>query len=179
MRAFGPVVLAFAALTACASPPPAPRAAEVAAPAAAPVLVATLSPPVSDLDAMRAALPTFALRRGGIGSAGEREVSVVRDINFPLGSALLPQAEVDKLAPLLPFLRANPLIVVRIDGYGDDKKGSERDINLSIDRAQTVARALLTDMRISNTIEATAAPMPQSRYTTAELSFTGFDGTGQ
>jgi outer membrane protein OmpA-like peptidoglycan-associated protein len=116
---------------------------------------------VSDFDAMRAALPAFDLQRGGTEPASRREVSVVRDLVFAPASSILSRADVIRLQPLLAYLRANPTIAVRIEGFGDGINSTEHDTELSLSRAQAVARALLTDMMVSNAIVTVGAPVPQ------------------
>jgi outer membrane protein OmpA-like peptidoglycan-associated protein len=164
MGPFGHVALAVtaAALTSCASPAPFEYTATDAA-----VIIAQMSAfeapvPVSDFDAMRAALPGFELLKTFDG-ASENEVSVVRDLTSTPESSILSRADVTRLEPLHADLRANPSIAVRITGYGDGSNAADRTADLSLSRAQAVARALLTDMRVANSIDAAGAAMPQQK----------------
>lgn len=173
MRPFG--LLAFAAtvaaLGACASAQEnaqqdAQLSAQVftdapAAPAPPPATPARAA--LSPFDAMRVALPTFELRQDASAAAGE--VSVARDVTFPAESSILPRPQVDRLVPLQAYLRANPDTAVRIEGHGDGapgESGREQDASLSQDRAQAVARALLTDMRIATQRITTVSAAPLS-----------------
>lgn len=137
---------AAAALGACASavPPPDAAAARMSAQVFDDAAIAAPAQPApAPFDAMRAALPTFDLQQNVPGG----EVSVVRDILFPPESSILSRPQLDRLVPLQAYLRANPATAVRIEGHGD--AASEQDSDLPWSRAQAVARALLTDMRIS------------------------------
>lgn len=164
MGPFGHVALAAAAaaLTSCASPAPFEYTATDAAAVIAQMPAYEAPVLVSDFDAMRAALPDFELLRTFDG-ASENEVSVVRDLTFTPESSFLSRADVTRLEPLQAYLRANPSIAVRITGYGDGSNAADRTADLSLSRAQAVARALLTDMRVANRIEAVGAPLPQQK----------------
>lgn len=172
MSPFGRIVAAAiaAALSGCASPAPlAYRAADTAATTAqGPPFEAPA--PVSAFDAIRAALPGFELQRG-LGGASGNEISVVRDLTFTRESSILSRAEVTRLSPLHAYLRANPSIKVRITGYGDGVNSPEREADLSLSRAQAVARALLTDMRVANSIDAKGAVLPQHDVGRAQIVF--------
>ncbi|MBY0510360.1 MAG: OmpA family protein [Rhodospirillaceae bacterium] len=151
---------AAAALAACAPPPMTHENVSAGSAAVAAMPVRAAPSPVSDFDRMRAALPTFALQRSG--GADHGDVSVVRDVNFPADSSILSRSEVMRLEPLRSYLRANPSIEVRIEGYGDSRSAADRNVALSLDRAQAVSRALLTDVMVENTIVTVGAVMPQA-----------------
>lgn len=175
MGPFGHVALAVtaAALTSCASPAPFEYTATDAAAIIAQMPAFETPVPVSEFDAMRAALPGFDLQRT-LDGASANEVSVVRDLTFTPESSILSRADVTHLAPLHAYLRANPSIAVRITGYGDGANAADRTADLSLSRAQAVARALLTDTRVANRIEAAGAAMPQQKQYIgrAEIFFT-------
>jgi outer membrane protein OmpA-like peptidoglycan-associated protein len=175
MGPFGHVALAAAAaaLTSCASPAPFDYTATDTAAIIAQMPAFESPVPVSDFDAMRAALPGFDLQRTFDG-ASENEVSVVRDLTFTPQSSILSRADVTRLEPLHAYLRANPSIAVRITGYGDGSNAADRTADLSLSRAQAVARALLTDMRVANSIDAVGAPLPQQQQYSgrADIFFT-------
>jgi outer membrane protein OmpA-like peptidoglycan-associated protein len=158
-RHVGPAVVAMA-LAACASPPIRQESPSGGSAAVTAVPLRAAPSPVSDFDRMRAALPTFELQRRGDADAGE--VSVIRDVNFSADSSILSRPEVVRLDPLRSYLRANPSIEVRIEGYGDGQSGADRNAALSLDRAQAVSRALLTDVMVENIIVTVGATMPQA-----------------
>jgi outer membrane protein OmpA-like peptidoglycan-associated protein len=158
----GLVVMATA-LAACASPQTAGK--NLSGDSGA--VVAAMPPgpapsPVSAFDQMRAALPTFDLQRSGAGVADGGDISVVRDVSFLADSSILSRPEVTRLEPLRSYLRANPSIEVRIEGYGDSRSAADRKVTLSLDRAQAVGRALLSDVMVVNTIVTVGAGMPQA-----------------
>ncbi len=166
MSPFGQAALAaaLAALSACASSEMAteqPRA-EVATAAAAVTPAPPPPPVVSAFETMRAALATFNLQKNGSGPAAQNEISVVRDLYFTTDSSILPRVEINKLVPLQAYLRTHPLVNVRIEGYGDPANTTARNVDLSAGRAQALARALLTDLAIANSIVAVSAPKQQS-----------------
>lgn len=147
--------LSCAVLGACTSEPvPTPRQ-----PAAAPVPVAAVTPPPS-LESMRQALPAFDLKAVEPTHTTQREVSVVRDLPFPAEGSILTRDQVDLLAPLLLYLRANPDVAVRVEAYGDGNSSAMQETSLARDRAQAIVRALLTDVRVSNTITGGEAAGP-------------------
>jgi len=165
MSPFGQFALAaaMAALTGCASAQTSRQPDQISV---ADILTSITSKQVaplfvSDFDVMRAALPAFDLQRNV--ADGGREVSVVRDLAFVTETSILSRDDVVKLLPLQVYLRANPLIDVRIEGYGDDVGSSERNDDLSMGRAQAVARALLTDIYIKNNVTTMIAKTPQSK----------------
>jgi outer membrane protein OmpA-like peptidoglycan-associated protein len=175
MRPFGHVALAAAtaALASCASPVVSeyPRLDAAAMMAAMPVYEAPVL--VSDFDAMRAALPGFDLQRT-FDRTAQYDVSVIRDLTFTADSSILSRADVARLLPLHAYLRENPSVAVLIKGYGDGANSAAAGTDLSINRAQAVARALLTDMRVATTLQSTGAAMPQHKQNAgrAEIVFT-------
>ncbi len=179
MSPFGQIALAaaMAALTACAPSQPSFNlsASEIADVTASVTANMTAAPPIfmSDLDMMRAALPAFDLQT--IDAGQEREVSVMRDLAFTAENSILTRSDVARLTPLQVYLRANPLIDVRIEGYGDSAVSTERNDDLSRSRAQAVARAILSDIYITNTVVTASArtPQPAARSGHIEIFFTG------
>jgi outer membrane protein OmpA-like peptidoglycan-associated protein len=175
MSPSGHVALAAiaAALAACASSAPPEYTAVDAATTIADVPAYEEPALVSDLDAMRAVLPDFDLRENG-DQMSQRGTSIVRDLTFIRESSILSRADVTRLAPLRAYLRANPSIAVRITGYGDGFNSAGREADLSLSRAQAVARALLTDINVTNSIDAMGALMPQQKqyFGRAEIVFT-------
>ena len=165
MSPFGHVACAAmtATLAACA-PQQTPERVSVDISATMAVMpIMTTTPLVSDFDIMRAALPAFDLERGASHTAFQHEISVVRDLVFTPDSSILSRAMVTRLAPLQVYLQANPSMAVRIEGYGDGVSTSARAADLSMARAQAVARALLADMKVTNVIVAKGAAVPQAR----------------
>jgi outer membrane protein OmpA-like peptidoglycan-associated protein len=174
MNLFGYATLAAAAtvLVSCASPQGTTDALSgdmAAMRAATPLFDAPTI--VSDFDTMRTALPTFDLQRGDVNLASYAEISVIRDLSFSAGSDILSQRDVSRLEPLRAYLRTNPSIDVRIEGYGDGVNSAERDAALSLGRAQAVTRALMTDIMVANTIVGLGAmtPQPTARNGSAEV----------
>jgi outer membrane protein OmpA-like peptidoglycan-associated protein len=175
MSPFGHVALAAAtaALAACAFPMPSEYPTVDVAAMTAEMPVYRTPVLVSDFDAMRTALPGFDLQRS-LDRTSQRDVSVVRDLSFTPDSSILSQADVTRLAPLHTYLRENPTVAVQIKGYGDGANSAASDADLSLSRAQAVARALLTDMSVANTMVVAGAAMPQQKKHSggAEIVFT-------
>lgn len=117
---------------------------------------------ISDFDEVRAALPSFDLQRSADQGA-QRVASITCDLTFAVDSSILSQANVKRLEPMQAYLRANPSVDVRIHGYGDGLNATDREADLSFGRAQAVARALLTDMKVANDIDAVGAKVPQQK----------------
>ena len=102
----------------------------------------------------------------------------MRDLSFEADSSILSRTEGARLQPLLTYLRANPTISVRVDGFGDDAKVSERNGDLALARAQTTARALLADIMIVNHVVAVGARMSPSRQRSVEITFISTGASG-
>jgi outer membrane protein OmpA-like peptidoglycan-associated protein len=175
MSPLGHVALAAiaAALTGCATAETFEYTAVDAA-----VLVADLPAyegpvPLSDFDIMQTELPGFDLRRS-VDPMTQYSVSVVRDLTFAPKSSILPRENVTRLAPLQTYLRANPSVAVRITGYGDGPNSGESERDLSLSRAHSVARVLVTDIKVANSVNAVSASMPQEAgyVGRAEIAFT-------
>jgi outer membrane protein OmpA-like peptidoglycan-associated protein len=118
---------------------------------------AAIPPLVSDFDSMRAALPSFDLVETDVNKTG-REVSVGGALMFDRGSPIVSQSDIERIALLQAYLRRNPLVGVRIEGYDDDVPGTYVT-DLALSRAQAVVRALLTDIALKNGISAMGAPV--------------------
>ncbi len=178
MSPFGQIALAvvMAALTGCASSQLSSEQSAIDIDDIVAGIAMPIAPPplfVSELDTMRAALPAFDLQT--VYTAQEREVSVVRDLAFTSENTILSRNDVARLIPLQTYLRANPSVDVRIEGYGDGAIPTERNADLSRGRAQAVARAILSDIYITNTVVSAVAktPQPAARSGHAEIFFIG------
>jgi outer membrane protein OmpA-like peptidoglycan-associated protein len=64
------------------------------------------------------------------------------DVLFQTDSAALRPAALDKLRPLGAYLKANPQVQLRIDGYTDSRASAEHNQLLSQHRAESVESAL-------------------------------------
>ncbi|TPG20798.1 OmpA family protein [Sphingomonas koreensis] len=64
------------------------------------------------------------------------------DVLFETDSAALRPAAIDKLRPLGGYLKANPAVRLRIDGYTDSRASDAHNQTLSEHRAQSVESAL-------------------------------------
>ncbi len=164
MRAIQSVALLIAAMavagcgTEIAAQPNSIKPAVVAAPAAR---------PANDRDVMRAALSQYDLQTGRLNDQHREEVSVIRDIAFEVDGLFLTSADVARLVILQNYLRAHPAVAVRVEAQGDGPKRTQSNASLSLERAESVKRALQTDTNVKNTIVATglarAASASQSR----------------
>jgi outer membrane protein OmpA-like peptidoglycan-associated protein len=157
-------------LGACASGVHSPKIAQPAARGAEPFPVlqwAMIMPLVTDLDTMRAALPAFSLR-----DPADREVSVERILGFPHDSQIVSSQDLKRLELLKIYLRNNPTVGVRVEGYFGPARTGEPS-SLALDRAQAIVRALLTDMRIQNAMSAVAALGPSSGTSQADIILIG------
>lgn len=140
-------------LPACASNAPSSDLASEVARGIEPLPILQLDavePLVTKLEAMRSALPEFALLR-----YGSNEVSVERPRGFSSGSPIVSSDQVGRIALLQAYLLADPTLAVRVEGYFDGTLDSER--GLALDRAQALVRALLTNTRIQNHVSAVAS----------------------
>lgn len=172
MNHFKRAALAAAAalLTACASPQgPAEQVSFAIDAQLAELTTLVALPVVSDFDTMRAALPTFELERENASAPLRNEISVIRDISFEDNSPFVTRLDIGRIEPLKAYLRANPEMAVRIEGYGDGRNSSPRDADLSLSRAEAVGRAILTDIRIANSIVTVGAAMPQAMARTGSV----------
>jgi hypothetical protein len=109
-------------LGACASGVHSPKIAQPAARGAEPFPVlqsAMIMPLVTDLDTMRAALPAFSLR-----DPADREVSVERILGFPYDSPIVSSQDLKRLELLKIYLRNNPTVGVRVEGYFGPQQGA-------------------------------------------------------
>jgi outer membrane protein OmpA-like peptidoglycan-associated protein len=67
---------------------------------------------------------------------------VLRDVMFDTNSAHIREGAVNRLNPLLTYLKSSPSTKVRIEGHTDSTGTSARNEILSLDRANAVAHAL-------------------------------------
>ncbi len=120
---------------------------------------------------MTTALPEFSLQRGYESPLSYGEVSVVRDVSFEADGVILSQIQVERLASVQRYLRANPATTVRIVVHGDAFAPAERVDYLVNARAQAVVRALTVDTRVNNAmvIDARAASRQSDRGRSAEI----------
>lgn len=78
---------------------------------------------------------------------------VLRDVMFATNSANLREGAVNRLTPLINYLHSSPTTSVRIEGHTDSTGNSARNDALSLDRANSVARALQGNGEVTNPIK--------------------------
>jgi outer membrane protein OmpA-like peptidoglycan-associated protein len=78
---------------------------------------------------------------------------VLQDVMFDTDSAHMREGAVNRLSPLLTYLRSSPTTSVRIEGHTDSTGTSAHNDALSLDRANAVARALENGGQAANTIQ--------------------------
>lgn len=74
---------------------------------------------------------------------------VLQDVSFETGKSQLLSGGVNRLQPLINYLRLSPETKVRIEGYTDSVGGAAYNTQLSLDRANSV-KAILATGGISN-----------------------------
>lgn len=94
-------------------------------------------PPLVDRGWDRAGMRGYHFRQGREGAVFD-----VSDVLFRTGSAALRPGAEAKLRPLAGFLRANPGVRIAIDGNTDAVGSAASNLQLSRDRAGSVASAL-------------------------------------
>lgn len=73
-----------------------------------------------------------------------------RDVFFTINSVTIPKAEQAKVKEVADYLNANPNATVEVTGYADKGTGNAKINNrLSMNRAQTVAKALTSQYKIA------------------------------
>jgi outer membrane protein OmpA-like peptidoglycan-associated protein len=78
---------------------------------------------------------------------------VLRDVMFDTNSAHMREGAVNRLTPLLTYLKSNPRTAVRIEGHTDSTGTSARNDTLSLERADAVAHALEAGGQPSTSIQ--------------------------
>ncbi len=99
------------------------------------VAMAPVAPPPGGWD--REGMRGYHFRQGAEGAVFD-----LQDVLFETGSAVLRPGAEARLRPLAGFLRANPAVRVRIDGNTDSVGSADSNLQLSRDRAASVASAL-------------------------------------
>ena len=96
-------------------------------------------PPVRAYDGGwdRAGMRDYHFRQGQYGA-----LLTLQDVLFQTGSAELRPGAQARLVPLAGYLRANPGVRLRIDGYTDSVGSAASNLTLSQNRARSVADAL-------------------------------------
>ncbi|CCG07218.1 OmpA family protein [Pararhodospirillum photometricum] len=105
--------------------------------------------PEQTAQAMREQLRDYDLRFGEYGAS-----LVLQDVMFETGSAALRSGSSARLAPLMTYLRANPATLVRVEGHTDSVGSTAQNDDLSVERANAVARALTQDGTLTNQVQA-------------------------
>ena len=77
---------------------------------------------------------------------------VLRDVMFDTDSSILRAGSVNRLDPLVTYLRANPATSVRIEGHTDSTGSVEHNNDLSLGRANAVKTSLQSSGTVTNTI---------------------------
>ena len=98
----------------------------------------TLASRDADLAAARAQLRDSDMKVSDLGST-----MVLQDVSFETGKSVLLAGGVNRLQPLINYLRLSPDTRVRIEGFTDSVGGGAYNQQLSLDRANSV-RASLT-----------------------------------
>lgn len=78
---------------------------------------------------------------------------VLRDVMFDTNSAHMREGAVNRLTPLLAYLKSSPSTLVRIEGHTDSTGTAARNDTLSLDRANAVARAMEAGGQAANSIQ--------------------------
>ena len=78
---------------------------------------------------------------------------VLREVMFNVDSSQLLPGAVKRLDPLIAYLQTSPSTTVRIDGHTDSSGSVTHNEVLSLDRANSVKRALLANASMRNAIE--------------------------
>ena len=73
---------------------------------------------------------------------------VLQDVSFETGKSQLLSGGVNRLGPLINYLRLSPKTKVRIDGYTDNVGGAAFNQRLSLDRANAV-KTILVDAGVA------------------------------
>ena len=110
-------------------PPPPPPMTQPAPPPA---------PPAADREWDRGAMRDYHFRQGRYGAT-----FTMSDVLFETGSARLRPGSETRLGALAGYLRANPSVRLRIDGYTDSVGTAASNLQLSRARARSVADALV------------------------------------
>ncbi len=82
---------------------------------------------------------------------------VLADIVFDETSWFLSSEAIARLDPLIAYLRASPNTRVKIEGFANDGGSSDRNQQLSLDRAQYVERVLKVSSSTRNAVESFGA----------------------
>jgi outer membrane protein OmpA-like peptidoglycan-associated protein len=85
----------------------------------------------------RQGMRDYHFRQGRYGA-----MLTLQDVLFQTGSAELRPGAEARLRPLADYLRANPRVGLRIDGFTDSVGSAAANVQLSRDRARSVADAL-------------------------------------
>ena len=100
--------------------------------------IAPPPPPAAEPGWDRGAMRAYHFRQNRYGA-----VFNLQDVLFETGSAVLRPGAEARLQPLARYLRANPRVQVRIDGFTDSVGSAASNLTLSRDRARSVGHALV------------------------------------
>jgi outer membrane protein OmpA-like peptidoglycan-associated protein len=100
------------------------------------------------LAAMQSQLSMYDMKYTALGAT-----LVLRDVMFTVDSSLLLPGSITRLEPLIAYLRASPSTSVTIEGHTDNSGTVAHNNTLSLDRANSVRRALSADSGVSNAME--------------------------
>lgn len=100
------------------------------------------------LAAMREQLRDYDMKMTELGAT-----LVLRDVMFETNSSQLRSGAVNRLNPLINYLKSSPETAIRVEGHTDSTGSDLHNDGLSLERASAVARALQANGTLSNSIQ--------------------------
>ena len=133
----------------------------------APLVIASPSATPSQIAEQKRADMRLGLQRGDLKMSEINGHLVLADVVFDETSWFLSNEAIARLDPLIAYLRASPGTRVKIEGFADDGGSSERNQQLSLDRAQYVERVLKVSSSTRNAVDSfgVSPGKPGARYT--------------
>jgi len=117
------------------------------------------------LTAMRSQLSMYDIKINELGAT-----LVLRDVTFDTNSTVIRAGAINRLDPLIAYLRTSPATTVRIEGHTDSTGSAEHNNELSLGRANSVKLALLASGTVTNTIATYGAGQSKPVATNATVS---------
>ena len=136
-------------------------------------LIAGKNDQIADKDAQladaRTQLSDYNMTVNDLGST-----MVLQDVSFETGKSQLLAGGVNRLSPLINYLRLSPLTQVRIEGFTDSVGSAPYNKQLSLDRANAVKRILIDSginaSRLSTLGSGLDKPVASNRTTEGRLA---------